>query len=277
MKEAREASEASASRLRSSAATSTPYRRCTSRRSSVPVSESSPMPAPNSGRSGSAVRSSGRPASSASSSRSSPASPGRASPAPPAPRRSPLPPPAAGQPPSPASSALSTSPAAVSPPAPIASAAPAGPAASPASTARRNTARRWSASPADPPAGSASLARNPAAARASRNGTFRGVRTAGMASSRTPVRAAAPISQASSASMTPRPIARHDMASKVTVQPSGPASVTHVPTSPSSPNRSRNRTASTRAESPVAGRVRAAPPPRSAPRTRPRAGHGRPS
>jgi hypothetical protein len=87
-----------------------------------------------------------------------------------------------------------------------------------------------------------------------------------MASSRTPVRAAASISQASSASMTPRPIARHDMASKVTVQLSGPASVTHVPTSPSSPNRSRNRTASTRAESPApissanpaAGRARAA-------------------
>jgi hypothetical protein len=73
-----------------------------------------------------------------------------------------------------------------------------------------------------------------------------------MASVRTPARTAASISQASSASMTPRPIARQDIASKVTVQPSGPSSVTHVPTSPSSPNRSRNRTAATRAASPVA-------------------------
>lgn len=60
MKSASVARDASASRLRSSPATSTPYRCLTSRSSSVPVSESSPTPAPNSGVSAGVSRSSGR-------------------------------------------------------------------------------------------------------------------------------------------------------------------------------------------------------------------------
>jgi len=46
--------------------------------------------------------------------------------------------------------------------------------------------------------------------------------------------------------MTPRPVARHDIISSGTVQPPPAASMTQPPTSPSSPNRSRSRTAATR-------------------------------
>jgi uncharacterized protein (TIGR03067 family) len=60
-------------------------------------------------------------------------------------------------------------------------------------------------------------ARKPEAASASRSGTLRGVMRQGTASACAPPRAADRVSQASSASMTPRPIARHDIMSSVTV------------------------------------------------------------
>ena len=66
MKAASVASEASASRLMSSAATSTLYRQAISRSSSVPDSESRPMPVPNNGASAGAPVRSGRRVTSAS-------------------------------------------------------------------------------------------------------------------------------------------------------------------------------------------------------------------
>src|SRR5215831_10875736 len=91
--------------------------------------------------------------------------------------------------------------------------------------------------PALPP-----LARKPDPASASRSGTLFGLTRHGTASVAAPPWPAERASQASSAWMTPRPMARHDIMSSVTVQVPGARSTTQPPTRPSSPNLSDNRT-----------------------------------
>src|SRR5262249_58674969 len=100
---------------------------------------------------------------------------------------------------------------------------------------------RWPAAGAGPGSPGAG---NPAPVSATRSGTFRSFSTQGTATAPAPALAADGVSQASSPPMTPRPIARQDIASSRTVQvPPRPWLVPPVPTIPSSPQAAPARTA----------------------------------